>query len=97
MANKMTKKEWFVEIKAVVEKAEFDEEKKAGMTEFINHEVELLEKKHSKSGQTKNQKENLEIMEKIMAALAEVGKPVTNFRPLPGPTISKLVPAKNKR
>ena len=77
MANKMTKKEWFAEIKAIVEKAELDEEKKVGMTEFINHEVELLEKKHSKSGQTKTQKENLEIMEKIMAALAEVGKPVT--------------------
>lgn len=77
MANKMTKKEWFVEIKAIVEKAELDKEKKAGMTEFINHEVELLEKKHSKSGQTKTQKENLEIMEKIMTALAEVGKPVT--------------------
>ena len=77
MTNKMTKKEWFAEIRAIVEKAELDEEKKTGMTEFINHEVELLEKKHSKSGQTKTQKENLEIMEKIMAALAEVGKPVT--------------------
>ena len=77
MANKMTKKEWFVEIKAIVEKTELNEEKKAGMIEFINHEVELLEKKHSKSGQTKTQKENLEIMEKIMIALAEAGKPVT--------------------
>lgn len=77
MTNKMTKKEWFAEIRAIVEKAELDEGKKAGMTEFINHEVELLEKKHSKSGQTKTQKENLEIMEKIMIALAEVGKPVT--------------------
>lgn len=77
MTNKMTKREWFAEIKAIVEKAELDKEKKAGMTEFINHEVELLEKKHSKSGQTKTQKENLEIMEKIMTALAEVGKPVT--------------------
>ena len=77
MANKMTKKEWLVEIKAIVETAELDEEQRAEMTEFINHEVELLEKKHSKSGQTKTQKENLEIMEKIMAALAEVGKPIT--------------------
>ena len=77
MANKMTKKEWLVEIKAIVETAELDEEKRAEMTEFINHEVELLEKKHSKSGQTKTQKENLEFMEKIMAALAEVGKPIT--------------------
>lgn len=77
MTNRMTKKEWFAEIKAIVEGAQIDSEKKAEMTKFINHEVELLEKKHSKSGQTKTQKENLEIMEKIMAALAEVGKPVT--------------------
>ena len=39
MANKMTKKEWLVEIKAIVETAELDEEKRAEMTEFINHEV----------------------------------------------------------
>lgn len=77
MANKMTKKEWFVEIKAIVEKTKLDKEKKDEMIKFIDHEVELLEKKHSKSGQSKTQKENLKIMEKIMAALAEVGKPVT--------------------
>lgn len=77
MTNKMTKREWFAEIKAIVEGAQVDSEKKAGMVDFIDHEVELLDRKHSKSGQTKTQKENLEIMEKIMAALAEVGKPVT--------------------
>lgn len=77
MTNKMTKREWFVEIKAIVESAQVDGEKKAGMVDFIDHEVELLDRKHSKSGQTKTQKENLEIMEKIMTALAEVGKPVT--------------------
>lgn len=77
MANKMTKKEWFTEIKAIVEKTKLDKEKKDEMIKFIDHEVELLEKKHSKSGQSKTQKENLKIMEKIMAALAEVGKPVT--------------------
>lgn len=77
MANKMTKKEWFAEIKAIVEGAQVDSEKKAGMVDFIDHEVKLLEKKHSKSGQTKTQKENMEIMEKIITALAEIGKPVT--------------------
>lgn len=77
MTNKMTKREWFAEIKAIVEGAQVDSEKKAGMVDFIDHEVELLDRKHSKSGQTKTQKENVEIMEKIMAALAEIGKPVT--------------------
>lgn len=77
MANKMTKKEWFIEIMAIVEKAKIDADKKDGMKDFITHEIALLDKKHSKGGQTKTQKENLAIMEKIMAALAEVGKPVT--------------------
>ena len=77
MTNKMTKREWFVEIKAIVESAQADSEKKAGMIDFIDHEVELLDRKHSKSGQTKTQKENVEIMKKVMTALAEVGKPVT--------------------
>lgn len=77
MTNKMTKKEWFTEVKAIVENAEVEESKKKGMIDFINHEVELLEKKHSKSGQTKTQKENLEIMEKVVSALEEVAKPVT--------------------
>ena len=75
--TKMTKREWFAEIKAIVENAQVDSEKKAGMVDFIDHEVELLDRKHSKNGQTKTQKENVEIMEKIMTALAEVGKPVT--------------------
>ena len=75
--TKMTKREWFAEIKTIVENAQVDSEKKAGMVDFIDHEVELLDRKHNKSGQTKTQKENVEIMEKIMTALAEVGKPVT--------------------
>ena len=77
MTKKMTKKEWFAEIRAIVEVAELKEEKKTDMMKFIDREVELLEKKHSKSGQTKTQKENVEIMEKIVSALVAIGKPVT--------------------
>lgn len=77
MANKMTKKDWFVEILAIVESAEVEDEKKEGIKTFINHEMKLLKKKSSAGTQTKTQKENLETMEKIISALTEVGKPVT--------------------
>lgn len=78
MANKkMTKKDWFKEVLAIVEATEMEEEKKDGMKKFVLNEIDLLEKKHSKSGQTKTQKENVRIMEKIVSALAEIGKPVT--------------------
>ena len=75
MEKKMTKKEWFAVLASVVEASEM--ENKTEALAFINHEVELLEKKSAKSGQTKTQKENVEVMEKIKFALGEVGKAVT--------------------
>lgn len=75
MEKKMTKKEWFAVLASVVEASEM--ENKTEALAFINHEVELLEKKPAKSGQTKTQKENVEVMEKIKSALGEVGKAVT--------------------
>ena len=71
----MTKKEYFAVLAEVV--ANSDMENKEGALAFIAHEVELLEKKSAKSGQTKTQKENAEILVKIKAELAEVGKAVT--------------------
>ena len=44
--------------------------------DFLIHERELLEKKSSNSGQTKTQKENETIKEKIVATLRELDKPV---------------------
>ena len=75
MEKKMTKKEYFAVLAEVV--ANSDMENKEGALAFIAHEVELLEKKSAKSGQTKTQKENAEILVKIKAELAEVGKAVT--------------------
>lgn len=75
MEKKMTKKEYFAVLAEVV--ANSDMENKEGALAFIAHEVELLEKKSAKSGQTKTQKENAEILVKIKAKLAEVGKAVT--------------------
>lgn len=76
MANsKMTKKDWFATIRAMVEGS--GNERENEILAFIDHEVELLEKKSSKSGQTKTQKENVEVVAKIENALREVGKAVT--------------------
>ena len=75
MEKKMTKREWFAVLANVIENSEM--ENKTEALAFINHEVELLEKKSAKSGQTKTQKENVSIMETIKTALSEVGKAVT--------------------
>ena len=70
MTKKMTKKEMFAQIMA---NYNLTEEERA----FVQHEIELLEKKSSKSGQTKTQKENEILMEQLIVALGEVGKAVT--------------------
>ena len=75
MTKKMTKKEMFAMVQAVVENATV--ENKAEMIAFIEHEVELLNKKSSKSGQTKTQKENEILKEQLLSAFAEMEKPVT--------------------
>lgn len=75
MAEKMTKKDWFKELRELVSNSEYG--RKEDMLKFIDNEVELLTKKSSKSGSTKTQKENLEIMEKIISALSEMEEPVT--------------------
>lgn len=75
MNKKMTKKDWFAMVIAVVGGSEV--ENKAEMLEFLNHEVALLEKKNSRSGQTKTQKENEILLGQLKVALAEFEKPVT--------------------
>ena len=76
MANtKMTKKEKFAMVIALVESVECGS--KEEMLEFLNHEVELLEKKNSKSGQTKVQKENEVLLDQLEIAMEEFDRPVT--------------------
>ena len=75
MTKKMTKKEMFAMVIGVVGGSEV--ENKAEMLEFLNHEVALLEKKNSRSGQTKTQKENEILLGKLEVALAEYSKPIT--------------------
>lgn len=44
---------------------------------YAQHEIELLERKASKSGTTKLQKENEELKNEIVAELTRIGRPVT--------------------
>ena len=61
---------------AIMETVESDN--KEMLLEFLAHEVELLEKKNSKSGgQTKLQKENEILLDQLEIALADFNEPVT--------------------
>lgn len=75
MTKRMTKKEMFAVIAETINAVEV--ENKAEMLNFIEHEIELLEKKSSKSGQTKTQKENELLKAELLTALGEMDKPVT--------------------
>lgn len=70
MANKLTKRDYFEMILEVVEGNQ-------QLTAFVNHELELLDKKASSKSMTSNQKENEQIKARIIQALVELGKPVT--------------------
>ena len=69
MANKITKKEMFTMIKAQVKD-------NAEMVAFIDHEIELLDKKASNKKATKTQEANIGIKATILAVL-EGAKPMT--------------------
>ena len=69
MANKITKKEMFTMIKAQVKD-------NAEMVAFIDHEIELLDKKASNKKATKTQEANVDIKSTILAVL-ESGKSMT--------------------
>lgn len=76
MANtKITKKEYFAIVKGIVEASEA--ENKADIVAFLNHEVELLDKKSSKSKVTPTQVANMATLNVIKEVLADMGKPVT--------------------
>ena len=69
MANKKTKREFFGEIREIVKD-------NTELVEFIDHELELLDKKTSAKS-TKVNTEQVELMEKIVNALNEIGRSVT--------------------
>ena len=69
MANKKTKREFFGEIREIVEG-------NAELVAFIDHELELLDKKTSAKS-TKVNTEQVELMGKIVNALNKIGRSVT--------------------
>lgn len=73
--NKMTKREHYDVLKGIVEKSDYPNKEDA--LAFIAHEVELLNKKHSKGTETKLQKENRGVKAEILEVLVELAKPVT--------------------
>jgi hypothetical protein len=71
----MTKKEMFAIIITQIEKS--DSKSKNEMIDFLNHEIELLERKSSKSTPTKTQRENEILIAQLEDALKEFENPIT--------------------
>ena len=70
MANKKTKREFYGELRELVGG-------NAELVAFIDHELELLDKKSNSKTPTKTQQENENIMVTIKNELAQIGRPVT--------------------
>ena len=79
MEKKVTKNDRFSRIYAIVEESNASD--KVELLGFIDHEVELLEKKSSKVTLTATQKANLEVIEVIKEVLADK----------PNSTVSELI------
>ena len=77
MTKNMTKKEMFVEIKAVVETSNLTAERMAEMVEFIDKQVAQLERKSSTSKPTKTQVENESLKAEILEIFKGLEKSVT--------------------
>lgn len=69
MANKKTKRDLFLEVREVVAGNE-------ELVAFVDHELELLDKKASTKS-TKVNDEQIALMDKIINALDEIGRSVT--------------------
>lgn len=70
MEKKMTKREYFGELRELVAN-------RTDLVEFIDHELELLDRKASSSKMTKTQVENEGLMETIIEKMIELGSPIT--------------------
>lgn len=78
MANvKMTKRDYFNEVLAIVENAKKDIKNYEDVKNFIEHEIELLNKKKSSTKPTKTQVENEKIKARILEVLTEVNEVMT--------------------
>ena len=73
--TKVTKKEMFGRLIGIVENAAMSEDEMNEIIEFLNHEIELVSKK--RNTQTKVQKANVALIEKVYEAIAEADKEVS--------------------
>ena len=71
MADKMTKRDWFGEIRAIVEGSDYEDV--AGALEFIDHQVELLDAKAVKAAERAAAKkaDGDELRQTVLGILAE--------------------------
>ena len=72
MEKKITKRENYASLRAIAEDLN-----RTDLVAFIDHEVELLNKRAAHPTLTKTQKENLELVEVVFNALSEINAPVT--------------------
>ena len=70
MEKKLTKREYFTQLKEIVGD-------NADLQAFIDHEIELLDKKKSSNTKSKTQIENDGLKETIKSVLVEQAKPLT--------------------
>ena len=75
MEKRITKKDNFMRLIELVEGANV--ENRNDLVDFLNHEIELLNKKKASGAKTKTQKENEVLIETLYNALVEIGRPVT--------------------
>lgn len=68
--TKVTKRDYFEMIKGICAERE-------DIVDFCNHELELLDRKNSKTSATKTQIENKKVAEVLVAELVKLAKPVT--------------------
>ena len=71
--EKMTKKELFERVIAIVKEANVEDE--AILVDKLNHEIELVSKK--RTSLTKNQKANIELADRILEVMKGLNKEVT--------------------
>ena len=76
MNAKLTKKEKFAMVVAVVKGME-ELENKDMLLDFLNHEIELLGKKSGSSKLTKVQRENITLKNDLYVAMLEFDRPIT--------------------
>lgn len=84
---KLTKKDYFAKLYSLVENLDNVQDKHE-LLGFIDHEVELLEKKASAKTQTKTQKENIGIKDIILDVVYESESPMTITDMLANPNLN---------